>query len=102
MSGVDPRIPRIPRTSRALIVCRRPCDELGIAGTQGAAVPELTGEPAYRQVANDLRGQITTGVLPAGAQLPSTTALTQKYGVSATVIKAALNELRVDGLIVGQ
>jgi DNA-binding GntR family transcriptional regulator len=65
-------------------------------------VPELTGEPAYRQVANDLRRQITTGALPTGAQLPSTTALTRKYGVSATVIKAALNELRVDGLVVGQ
>jgi GntR family transcriptional regulator len=65
-------------------------------------VPELTGEPAYRQVANDLRRQITDGALPPGTQLPSLAALTKTYGVSATVVKAALSELRVDGLVIGQ
>jgi GntR family transcriptional regulator len=65
-------------------------------------VPELTGEPAYRQVANDLRRQIVDGALPTGTRLPSQAALTKTYGVSATVVKAALSELRVDGLVIGQ
>ena len=63
---------------------------------------ELSGEPAYRQVANDLRRQIQEGALAAGSRLPSLTQLTATYGASSTVIKAAINELRADGLVVGQ
>ena len=65
-------------------------------------MPALTGEPAYRQVADDLRRQIASGAWPPGQQLPSATMLTKTYDVSMTVIKAAINELRVEGLVVGQ
>ena len=63
---------------------------------------ELSGEPAYQQVANDLRRQIRKGSMPAGTRLPSTSQLMATYGHSSTVIKAAINELRADGLVVGQ
>jgi DNA-binding GntR family transcriptional regulator len=63
---------------------------------------ELSGEPAYLQVANDLRRQIRKGSMPTGTRLPSTTQLMATYGHSSTVIKAAINELRADGLVVGQ
>ena len=63
---------------------------------------ELSGEPAYQQVANDLRRQIRKGSMPAGHRLPSTSQLMATYGHSSTVIKAAINELRADGLVVGQ
>jgi GntR family transcriptional regulator len=60
------------------------------------------GRPAYQQVAADLRGQILNGEYSVGAQLPSTAELCGIYDVSRTVIRDALNELRRDGLIVGQ
>jgi GntR family transcriptional regulator len=62
----------------------------------------ITGTPAYLQVAEDLRQQIARGDLAPDAQLPSMTKLRESYGVSNTVIRDALNELRRDGLIVGQ
>ena len=63
---------------------------------------ELTGEPAYKQVANDLRRQIRDGSIAGGAQLLSTAQLMKTYDTSSTVIKAAINELRTEGLVVGQ
>jgi GntR family transcriptional regulator len=63
---------------------------------------DLSGTPAYLQVAADLRKQITGGALPVGAQLPSMNQLREMYGVSNTVIRDALNELRREGLVVGQ
>jgi GntR family transcriptional regulator len=63
---------------------------------------DLSGTPAYLQVAADLRKQIGAGALPVGAQLPSMTQLRELYGVSNTVIRDALSELRRDGLVVGQ
>jgi GntR family transcriptional regulator len=65
-------------------------------------VTTMSGMPAYLQVADDLRTQIRTGALEPGAQLPSMTQLRQRYGVSNTVVRDALNELRRDGLVVGQ
>jgi GntR family transcriptional regulator len=65
-------------------------------------VTTMSGMPAYLQVADDLRAQIRTGALEPGAQLPSMTQLRQQYGVSNTVIRDALSELRRDGLVIGQ
>jgi GntR family transcriptional regulator len=65
-------------------------------------VADLSGTPAYLQVAADLRKQIAGGALPVGAKLPSMTQLRELYGVSNTVIRDALNELRREGLVVGQ
>src|SRR5262245_3712385 len=62
----------------------------------------ITGIPAYLQVAEDLRQQIIRGDLAPDAQLPSMARLRETYGVSNTVIRDALNELRREGLIVGQ
>ena len=62
----------------------------------------MSGMPAYLQVADDLRRQIRTGVLEPGAQLPSMAQLRHQYGVSNTVVRDALNELRRGGLVVGQ
>lgn len=60
------------------------------------------GVPAFVQVAGDLRTKIEGGEFEPGGQLPSMAQLREVYGVSSTVIRDALNELRRDGLIVGQ
>lgn len=58
--------------------------------------------PAYVQVARDLREQIRTGQLRPGDQLPSMTQLRARYGVSNTVVRDALSELRRDGAVIGR
>jgi DNA-binding GntR family transcriptional regulator len=52
-------------------------------------------------VAADLRRQIASGKLPVGSAIPSTTKLRDAYGVSTTVVRAAVAQLRQDGLVVG-
>jgi DNA-binding GntR family transcriptional regulator len=65
-------------------------------------VPEMTGRPAYQQVADDLRSQIASGRLPVGEPIPSTAQLIQRYRVSSTVVRQAVARLRGEGLVVGQ
>jgi GntR family transcriptional regulator len=62
-------------------------------------VPDWTGEPAYRQLAESLRGRIRSGELPVGEQLPSQAALMRDNGVSSSVVRMAISELRAEGLI---
>ncbi len=63
---------------------------------------EAVGRPAYQQVAHDLREKIAGGEIPVGAAIPSTARLAGEYGVSITVVRAAVNQLRADGLVTGQ
>lgn len=63
---------------------------------------ESIGRPAYQQVAVDLRSRISSAEFPVGSAIPSTAKLTKTYGVSSTVIRAAVAQLRADGLLVGQ
>jgi len=60
------------------------------------------GQPAYQRLAADLRSQISSGQLPIGAPLPSVRRLVEDHGVSTTVARAAVNELRHEGLVIGQ
>ena len=60
---------------------------------------QWTGQPAYKQVADDLRAGIKDGRLKVGSQLPSIADLMHKYEVSITVIRMALSELRSEGLL---
>lgn len=62
----------------------------------------MSSAPAFRQLADELRARIAAGELPPGGQLPSMTQLREQHGVSSTVVRDALNELRRDGLIVGR
>ena len=63
---------------------------------------KVTGRAAYLQIADELRSKIESGTLPGGAILKSQSQLMAEYGVSNTVVKAALQVLRNEGLIVGQ
>lgn len=55
--------------------------------------------PAYRQVANDLRRQITSGQLQPGQTFGSEADLVHRYGIGRYAIRQALGELRAEGLI---
>jgi GntR family transcriptional regulator len=65
-------------------------------------VTEVIGQPAYQRVADDLRRKIASAEFPVGSPIPSTARLTELYGVSSTVIRAAVAQLRADGLLIGQ
>jgi DNA-binding GntR family transcriptional regulator len=60
---------------------------------------EWSGRPAYLQVADDLRADIVKGRLTPGSQLPSYGALMEHYGVSITVVRSAIRELRAQSLV---
>ena len=60
---------------------------------------DWSGQPAYMQVAGTLRAEIRGGRIPPGSQLPSYEALMRKYGVSITVVRSAVRELKTEGLV---
>ena len=60
---------------------------------------DWSGRPAYTQVADTLRADIRAGRYPPGSQLPSYEALMRKHGVSITVIRSAVRELKTEGLV---
>lgn len=61
-----------------------------------------TGRPKYVDIAESLRAAIAAGTYPVGAELPSTSRLTEQFGVSTTVVRAAVKELQNEGVVVGQ
>jgi GntR family transcriptional regulator len=54
---------------------------------------------AYERIADDLRDRIRAGELAPGDQLPSETALVDKYGKSLPTLRQALGLLQAEGLI---
>jgi GntR family transcriptional regulator len=62
-------------------------------------MPEI---PAYLRIAGDLRARIVAGELTPGARIPTETALMERYGVSRTVAKYAVNVLKGEGLVEGR
>ncbi|GII56313.1 hypothetical protein Pth03_47020 [Planotetraspora thailandica] len=61
-----------------------------------------TGQPAYLQIADDLRKQVHGGSLAPGSLLPSTAQLAEQYDASLSVVKMAVGILRNEGLLIGQ
>lgn len=59
-------------------------------------------EPAYLQVARDIREQIKSGQLKPGDKLPSFSALCEHYEVSGTVIRTAMILLKAEGVLDGR
>lgn len=57
------------------------------------------GVPAYRQLMDQLKLQIATGVLPAGTELPSTRALSAELTLNPMTISKAYNLLEREGVL---
>jgi len=53
----------------------------------------------YRQIADDLRDQITVGTLPPGSQLPTEPKLAASYGASRSTVRLAIGLLIQQGLV---
>ena len=57
------------------------------------------GVPAYRQIMDQIKLQIATGVLPAGTELPSTRALSATLALNPMTISKAYGLLEHDGVL---
>lgn len=53
----------------------------------------------WRQVAEDIAADITSGTLSLGERLPSELDLAASYGVSRITVRRAIKELRSDRLV---
>lgn len=62
-------------------------------------MPTPHGQPRYRAIADELRRRIATGAIPAGALIPSESALTAEFRVARGTIREAINVLRNEGLV---
>ena len=56
-------------------------------------------KPIYEQIASQVKAQILSGTLAAGAKLPSIRALASDLGVSVITTKRAYDELEKEGFI---
>jgi DNA-binding GntR family transcriptional regulator len=63
---------------------------------------DAPGKPAYQQIADDLRNAISHGRIAIGEQVGSTAQLMARYRVSSTVARKAVDQLRVEGIVVGR
>lgn len=54
-----------------------------------------------QHVIDDITGDIASGRLRPGDQIPSAAELRAKYGYSITVVRAAVNWLKATGVLVG-
>ncbi len=62
-------------------------------------VPARRRERLAQAVISELRQQIETGILEAGARLPTEPQLEAQFDVSRTVVREAIAELRAAGLV---
>ena len=56
-------------------------------------------KPIYEQISSQVKAQILSGTLAAGAKLPSIRALASDLGVSVITTKRAYDELEADGFL---
>ena len=77
-----------------IIALRAPADAARPRGARAPARKSLTA-----RVIEDLRAEILGGQLTPGDKLPTESALIDRFGVSRTVIREAVAELRADRLV---
>lgn len=57
------------------------------------------GTPVYRQIVDQIRFQVASGVLRIDQELPSTRALAAEHGVNPMTVSKAYTELERDGVL---
>lgn len=67
--------------------------------TRVTALQRGGGLAAWRQIADALAGEIRSGALAAGAQLPAESALAARFGVNRHTVRRALGVLAEGGLV---
>lgn len=68
----------------------------------GGAVDKSSDRPVFKQIADDLRGQMDAGVWAAGDRIPSEAQLMSRYGVARMTVRQALGALKAEGLLLAE
>ena len=90
---VDDQTPRLKQHDALPHSASRPnLDHLGTLNPDAS-------EAASQQIADQIRTAVSTGQLGAGEMLPSQSRLAAHYGVARETAKAALTQLRNEGLV---
>jgi Transcriptional regulators containing a DNA-binding HTH domain and an aminotransferase domain (MocR family) and their eukaryotic orthologs len=55
--------------------------------------------PLYRQIVNQIREYIRSGILPVGSRLPTVREMAREYGLTRLTVHTAYAELQVEGLV---
>jgi GntR family transcriptional regulator, transcriptional repressor for pyruvate dehydrogenase complex len=63
------------------------------------AYKPLKSQRLYQQLADDIKTQIVHGELESGNKLPNERELSEKFGVSRTVVREAMKSLAQEGLV---
>jgi GntR family transcriptional regulator len=63
-------------------------------------IEKESGIPIYRQIVDQIRFQVASGLLRPGEQLPSTRGLSQELGVNPMTISKSFGLLEEEGLVV--
>ncbi len=58
-----------------------------------------SGVPVYRQIVDQVRFQVATGLLRPGTELPSTRALSQELGVNPMTVSKSYGLLEEEGVL---
>ena len=73
----------------------------GKAGYHRVMITRGTPVPPYRQLAAIIRGQIESGELTPGQQLPSVINLAAEYDIAVPTVRKAISLLKDEGLVTG-
>lgn len=74
---------------------------LGKAGYHRVVIMRGTPVPPYLQLVAILRGQIESGKLAPGQQLPSVIKLAEEYELAVPTVRKAITRLKQEGLVTG-
>ena len=55
----------------------------------------------WAQIADGIRAGVLSGAIAPGDKLPSTSELCRQHGVSAIVVRQAINALKIEGFLEG-
>jgi DNA-binding GntR family transcriptional regulator len=55
--------------------------------------------PPYRQIADELRGEIADGTIPVGRRIPTLVELEARYEVARDTLRKAVKVLKDEGLV---
>ena len=58
-----------------------------------------SGQPIYTQMMDNIRGQISAGILQPGDKLPSVREMAAQHSINPNTIQRAYRELEVQGVI---
>jgi GntR family phosphonate transport system transcriptional regulator len=61
-----------------------------------------THEPIWRQIADTLHSELTNGLYPSGAKLPTEAELSARFGVNRHTVRRALASLAEEGLVIAR